>query len=253
MPLPPQCSGPGEECKPCWRARPALRGAGTLGATAGDALGLRPEAGSVHAGDLPAKPWARRGSCASPRAIKSPAQPSEQRTERGTGRTGLGARPGNMRLGPAIRLLQAPLRACVVPKAHISAKPAKSPTSASVSTWEAAGPAREGWQSQNPQEAAGFRLGPRKPGWSRARGRPPRPGAARGDPARGLSQGGRGFVPTAASCPSGLVSGSRCLCQGRCRGRTGRGRGVLQRHPWEGRVGSLRAGESTGETDLGQA
>ncbi|CAK6449561.1 unnamed protein product [Pipistrellus nathusii] len=35
-----------------------------------------------------------------------------------------------MRLGPAIRLLQAPLRACVVPKAHISAKPAKSPTSA---------------------------------------------------------------------------------------------------------------------------
>ncbi|EPQ07413.1 Cytochrome c oxidase subunit 8B, mitochondrial [Myotis brandtii] len=36
-----------------------------------------------------------------------------------------------MRLGPAIRLLQAPLRACVVPKAHISAKPAKTPTSAS--------------------------------------------------------------------------------------------------------------------------
>lgn len=36
-----------------------------------------------------------------------------------------------MRLGPTIRLLQAPLRACVVPKAHISAKPARTPTSPS--------------------------------------------------------------------------------------------------------------------------
>ncbi|KAM8812752.1 cytochrome c oxidase subunit 8B, mitochondrial-like [Rhynchonycteris naso] len=34
-----------------------------------------------------------------------------------------------MKLAPAIRLLQAPWRGCVVPKAHISAKPAKTPTS----------------------------------------------------------------------------------------------------------------------------
>lgn len=49
-----------------------------------------------------------------------------------------------MRLGPAIRLLQAPLRAWVVPKAHVSAKPAKTPTSATVSSWEAAGAGQGG-------------------------------------------------------------------------------------------------------------
>uniref|UniRef100_A0A671E5U7 Cytochrome c oxidase subunit 8 n=1 Tax=Rhinolophus ferrumequinum TaxID=59479 RepID=A0A671E5U7_RHIFE len=42
-------------------------------------------------------------------------------------------------LAPAIRLLQAPLRGWVVPRAYISAKPAKTPTSASVSTSQAAG------------------------------------------------------------------------------------------------------------------
>lgn len=43
-----------------------------------------------------------------------------------------------MRLAPAIRLLQAPLGGWVVPRVHISAKPAKTPTSASVSTSQAA-------------------------------------------------------------------------------------------------------------------
>ncbi|XP_066108607.1 cytochrome c oxidase subunit 8B, mitochondrial-like [Saccopteryx bilineata] len=49
-------------------------------------------------------------------------------TQSRTGLRELG--PATMKLAPAIRLLQAPLRGCVVPKAHISAKPAKSPTSA---------------------------------------------------------------------------------------------------------------------------
>ncbi|KAB1251503.1 Cytochrome c oxidase subunit 8B; mitochondrial [Camelus dromedarius] len=34
-----------------------------------------------------------------------------------------------LRLAPTTRLLQAPLRGWVVPKAHISAKPARTPTS----------------------------------------------------------------------------------------------------------------------------
>lgn len=34
-----------------------------------------------------------------------------------------------MRLPSAIKLLQAPLRGCVVPRAHIFAKPAKTPVS----------------------------------------------------------------------------------------------------------------------------
>lgn len=49
-----------------------------------------------------------------------------------------------MRLAPSIRLLQAPLGGWVVPRAHISAKPAKTPTSAPVSTSEAAGVGRGG-------------------------------------------------------------------------------------------------------------
>lgn len=39
-----------------------------------------------------------------------------------------------MKLAAATRLLQGPLRGWVVPRAHISAKPAKTPTSPSVST-----------------------------------------------------------------------------------------------------------------------
>ncbi|KAF5918339.1 hypothetical protein HPG69_007561 [Diceros bicornis minor] len=34
-----------------------------------------------------------------------------------------------LRLAPTVRLLQAPLRGWVVPKAHVSAKPARTPTS----------------------------------------------------------------------------------------------------------------------------
>ncbi|KAF4010079.1 hypothetical protein G4228_001207 [Cervus hanglu yarkandensis] len=37
-----------------------------------------------------------------------------------------------LRLAPTIRLLQAPLGGWVVPKAHITAKPAKTPTSPKV-------------------------------------------------------------------------------------------------------------------------
>lgn len=44
-----------------------------------------------------------------------------------------------MSLASAGRLLQAPLRGWVVPRAHIHAKPAKTPTAPSVSASKAAG------------------------------------------------------------------------------------------------------------------
>nr|KAF6275462.1 hypothetical protein mMyoMyo1_010320 [Myotis myotis] len=82
-------------------------------------------------GHLPAKPWDRRGSCGFPSSYKKPGPASGGQSEGQDAQDPeLRARPSSMRLGPAIRLLHAPLRACVVPKAHISAKPAKTPTSA---------------------------------------------------------------------------------------------------------------------------
>lgn len=39
-----------------------------------------------------------------------------------------------LRLACATRLLRAPLRGWLVPKAHVSAKPARTPTSPTVST-----------------------------------------------------------------------------------------------------------------------
>lgn len=65
--------------------------------------------------------------------------PSEQRTQQTQNPLQAGSSPATMRLGPAIRLLPVPLKGCMVPKAHISAKPAKTPTSPSVSACEAAG------------------------------------------------------------------------------------------------------------------
>lgn len=94
-----------------------------------------------------------------------------------------------MRLGPAIRLLQAPLRAFVVPKAHISAKPAKTPTSASVSTGSGrAGPGR-----------AGSRGALRMRGWAPGS----QAGKGRGDilPGLVLLEGTR-----ARGCPGGALS-----------------------------------------------
>lgn len=44
-----------------------------------------------------------------------------------------------LRLVPTVRLLQAPLRCWLVPKAHISAKPARTPTSPAVSSSKVAG------------------------------------------------------------------------------------------------------------------
>lgn len=58
-----------------------------------------------------------------------------------------------LRLAPTVRLLQAPLGGWVVPKAHIYAKPARTPTSPTVGPSKAAGAgagagAGEAWQGQ---------------------------------------------------------------------------------------------------------
>lgn len=71
-----------------------------------------------------------------------------------------------MRLAPAIKLLQAPLRGCVVPKAHISAKPAKTPVSPQVGAEPPAGRAGVGQATLIcSQDEAGFRVRDRRPGW----------------------------------------------------------------------------------------
>ena len=44
-----------------------------------------------------------------------------------------------LRLAPTVRLLQAPLRGWAIPKAHITAKPAKTPTSPKVGPTKAVG------------------------------------------------------------------------------------------------------------------
>lgn len=44
-----------------------------------------------------------------------------------------------LRLAPTVRLLQAPLRGWAVPKAHITAKPARTPTSPKVGPTKAVG------------------------------------------------------------------------------------------------------------------
>lgn len=103
-----------------------------------------------------------------------------------------------MSLASAGRLLQAPLRGWVVPRAHIHAKPAKTPTAPSVSASKAAGGLAAGCGG-----GAVLRCS-QCTGWHRGRGKPLKTEASRG----GLELGLR---PTAGTLPQ-LQEGGPYSC-----------------------------------------